>query len=612
MRLLVLIILCTLQLSAMNTSGSDTVWSVVEYNLNSLNYVRAKKILDSISKVKSQDNPQNKIIWHLKYHQYHYRLKDFSSAYDCLEHAEKLSYSIKDSQFLPSILVSKATIVRALGDYDLSSKLTTLASGIAININDSFFMLKVRYVKFVNKLSLIESRYESGYSVPDSLSNYYIRIHNSFVKAYETYSNQYRSDYISVLFNRAIFYSMVKPDSAILLFQDITRISQRENRILPLCNGYSFIGDCYFKIKNYKSSKEYLLKSIAIADKIGDYEVNIKNYETLYKIEKLFDNHEKALHYLEKVLKLKNILDDRHKKGYSLIPKQIRELAVNEMKIKKLEQEQTHLKEREKSNKLLLITTILGSFFILCTVILFSKNIQRKQKLREIYKDQEITKLEFSQLELKNEQSNRELEARTEGYETAQEFIARELHDQVANSIGALKLKLESSLKKDNFNATSKVFIEHLDKIYNRVRNLSHNLYIPDDEETDVIRLIDDFATELQESRNMHISYSIYPEVGGKVLTNKIKKELFLVLRELLINITKHSNAKEIDLNINKFDTEIQVLLSDNGKVNSNTDNQSNGIGIKNIQWRIENLNGKFEVIFNEQIGTQWHITIPI
>lgn len=584
----------------------------VDKYLNSLNYKEAKKLLDSLSEDKLLEKSKGKILLELKYSQYYYMLKDFSNAYSCLINAEKVCYSWKESKYIPLIYMKKSIIFKQLGDNDLSIELSESAYSIAQEINDRQSLLKIKYSRFVLEQDPVEKALEKGEKISDSLIAHLIDMHNRFVKIFEQYQGQFKEEYVKALFNRAIFYSFVKPDSAVLLFQDVTRLCQLENRVLPLCNGYSFIGESYYKIKNYEKSKEYLFKSLAISTKIKDYEVSIKNYTTLYMIEKLNGNVKIALMYLEQIVQMNSILESRHKSGFSLITKQIREISQNELKIKKLEHEQYVLKEKEQSNRLLLIAILLGSIFILFSIFLFSINIQRKQKLRAIKKDQEIFQLEITQLELKNQQSKRELEARTEGYETAQEFIARELHDQVANSIGALKLMFENSIKKSNFDIKSKLFLKYLDDIYNKVRNLSHNMYIPDDDQTDIVGLFDNFAAELQESKNMKISYSIYPEDGMNEMSSLIKKELFLILRELLINITKHSNAIEVDLNINKFESEVQILLSDNGIIDPSKNTNGSGLGVKNIEWRTENLGGKFEVLYNEKIGTQWHMTIPL
>ena len=77
-------------------------------------------------------------------------------------------------------------------------------------------------------------------------------------------------------------------------------------------------------------------------------------------------------------------------------------------------------------------------------------------------------------------------------------------------------------------------------------------------------------------------------------------------------NIIKHANASEISIQLVKHEAELSIVVEDNGKgFNvSKTLNEAGGIGLKNIQSRINFLNGN--VFFDSFPGKGTTVTIEL
>ena len=71
---------------------------------------------------------------------------------------------------------------------------------------------------------------------------------------------------------------------------------------------------------------------------------------------------------------------------------------------------------------------------------------------------------------------------------------------------------------------------------------------------------------------------------------------LFRVLQEVVSNIVKHAKANHVSIQLIRDEKEISMMVEDNGVgFDVNKLNDFDGIGLKNIQSRIEFLNGRVD-----------------
>lgn len=94
-------------------------------------------------------------------------------------------------------------------------------------------------------------------------------------------------------------------------------------------------------------------------------------------------------------------------------------------------------------------------------------------------------------------------------------------------------------------------------------------------------------------------------------MDDKIKHCFLATVKEALSNVHKHSNGNKVWVNINEHPAFYQCIVKDNGtKENAYTKGISApGIGLENIQSRVESLGGKL-LITNDD-GYRLFIMIP-
>jgi len=87
---------------------------------------------------------------------------------------------------------------------------------------------------------------------------------------------------------------------------------------------------------------------------------------------------------------------------------------------------------------------------------------------------------------------------------------------------------------------------------------------------------------------------------------------LYRIVQELLNNTLKHANAKNVNIELNQFDDEINLIYEDDGKGFDIGSIKSNGIGLQNMNNRISSINGHIEFDSKPGVGATAIISIPL
>jgi two-component system NarL family sensor kinase len=88
---------------------------------------------------------------------------------------------------------------------------------------------------------------------------------------------------------------------------------------------------------------------------------------------------------------------------------------------------------------------------------------------------------------------------------------------------------------------------------------------------------------------------------------------LFRVLQECLQNVMKHSEAKNLDINFTYTDNVLSIQIKDDGKgFLIQPAKGSYGLGLMNINNRIQLMNGQITVESSPGTGTVIFIQLPI
>ncbi|AFK05750.1 putative signal transduction histidine kinase (plasmid) [Emticicia oligotrophica DSM 17448] len=90
-----------------------------------------------------------------------------------------------------------------------------------------------------------------------------------------------------------------------------------------------------------------------------------------------------------------------------------------------------------------------------------------------------------------------------------------------------------------------------------------------------------------------------------------IQKHVFLIYKEILVNIIRHAKASFVLIDIEIQKNRITLLIKDNG-VGFDTTEKKKGYGLHSIRRRVERLQGSISIISSKNRGCNISILIDL
>ncbi|MFH1728240.1 MAG: sensor histidine kinase [Pseudomonadota bacterium] len=196
--------------------------------------------------------------------------------------------------------------------------------------------------------------------------------------------------------------------------------------------------------------------------------------------------------------------------------------------------------------------------------------------------------------------------------------ISNSLHDTICQDLALSKIKInkiKKSLDKNNIDFALQDVSELINSLLNKTRALIFDISPPILYELGLEASIEWLAEKIQKEHN--IRTSVYNDKRKKRLDKDLKVFLFQAVRELLINVVKHAQAKNVKININEQNEFIVIELIDDGigiddcKLDTIGD-ETGGFGLFSIKERIFLFNGSFEISGTLNKGTQIKLLAPL
>jgi signal transduction histidine kinase len=208
---------------------------------------------------------------------------------------------------------------------------------------------------------------------------------------------------------------------------------------------------------------------------------------------------------------------------------------------------------------------------------------------------------------------NQEIQmALTEGQNIERKRMAIELHDNINAKIAAAKWVLETINTPDKTMEEKNVIdqlVDTMSDIYEDVRFISHNL-VPKELET---KNLSDIIRQLIQNLNQNQKISFQFGVEGKDdnLDVGLKLQCYAMIMELINNTIKHSGCQHAYIRMQFMPEELKIEVEDDGK-GFDPESVATGVGLKNINARINSLRGKLVFPKITDQGSAIAIYIPL
>lgn len=199
----------------------------------------------------------------------------------------------------------------------------------------------------------------------------------------------------------------------------------------------------------------------------------------------------------------------------------------------------------------------------------------------------------FKTIEEKNHRISSECEMRAI-YEE-RERLAKELHDNIAQTLFLLKV----NLKKGKLNDAQGL----VNSIDSNLRQAIYNLRISPTEHVSFSKRVENCLDDWSTVSGIDIKTSIELAQGYFTPTEEI--QLFSIIQEAFTNVRKHSDASCASLCFHTTPNKWELLIEDNGKGFSTNEVPLNKYGLVMLKERVHKIGATIDISSERDLGTK-------
>jgi signal transduction histidine kinase len=94
-------------------------------------------------------------------------------------------------------------------------------------------------------------------------------------------------------------------------------------------------------------------------------------------------------------------------------------------------------------------------------------------------------------------------------------------------------------------------------------------------------------------------------------LPHDLGVEVLRVLREALVNVRRHSNARRVEVDLCRSRDKMRLSVADNGR-GFDWASVREGVGLSAMRERVRSVSGRLEIDTGPGIGTKVNIEVPL
>jgi len=380
---------------------------------------------------------------------------------------------------------------------------------------------------------------------------------------------------------------------------------------ISISHALSSLANVALKLDNVEAAKSYALQNLAIAESLNTKTARMEALRTLANYYSKIGNAQKAYATLEQVMAIKDsIVSESNIKQVNVLAA-IYETEKQQKEILMLQNEKERQQEAVRQKNRLNMIFIASIIVLLFIGYLGYTNFKRGQQIAR--DQQELQQKRIAELEKDKQLIT--IDAMLKGQEEERSRIAKDLHDGLGSLLSGTKLSFmnvrENIPLTPETNAMFDKSLSMLDNTIGDLRKVAQNLMPEALVKFGLQEALRDFCNSIQSSTDIKVVYQQFGE--KRKLNNTAEVFIYRMVQELVVNILKHAKATEIMVQLMMDENSTSLTVEDNGKgFDLNTLQHKNGAGIRNINYRVQYLNGTLDIDTTPGSGTSVNIQLPI
>lgn len=376
------------------------------------------------------------------------------------------------------------------------------------------------------------------------------------------------------------------PQKRINCFEELIKNQKQINNYEGIVRSKINLSISYNELGNCKKSLSVLDSALALVPLIEDHYLLMEVYRkysfTLFECDKF-----KEAYVARKKYELfKDSLFNLEKQQTILELNEKYQTKQKEEEIKTLTVQQKNDQLVIQRQRLLIISIFSISLFVLTISFFLFVQYKKRQKSKK-------------EKELQNQK------------EAERTRIARDMHDEIGAGLTRIvmlseQVKMHLQSGKELKNGITDTF----NKIGTESRELSYNLgeiiwaLNPKNDSFDTLcAYIRSYAYDYLDDSNISCNISFPENIPTIPISPEQRRNVFLVIKEVLNNIVKHSGTEETEITLSIHEKSFSITIKDKGK-GMKEDNSNSGNGLVNMAKRTKELGGTFKIESKTGEGT--------
>jgi two-component system, NarL family, sensor histidine kinase DesK len=396
------------------------------------------------------------------------------------------------------------------------------------------------------------------------------------------------------------YYSKKKQldSSNVYAYKAIARINTAPQPFDRIEKAYLVLLDNYIVLGDYKKAQQELIaakKKIDTASMLKDDKISLLEKE--YLITKKVGSIPETLNTLEQ-------LNTLQKENFAAA--KTKQLLNHEKELKQLAAENTISQKNLEIRKQQLLSIVMGLISILSLVIVVLIYLYlRKRKHLELIRLQQIQRTaerekEQALLQFQIEERNR---------------IAHEMHDDLGSTLTTVQMGL-ALLEQEPSNKDHLSMIDRAtEALSNQMNEIIWSLNVRNDHLYSLLDYFSKYAKDFLGNVGIHLQIDAPKLHNDHPVSGIWRRGVYLTLKELLNNIVKYAQAKNVVIRLDVDGSMLQIVVQDDGVGINHSQatlgsKRQGGNGLQNIKQTIEQLKGTID--WKDDKGTETIIHIPI
>lgn len=426
-----------------------------------------------------------------------------------------------------------------------------------------------------------------------------------YTKALELYSNALKiykinadEQRISMVFNNlAIVYKYLKNyPEAIKNYNAALALSEKLGDKFMLAANQTNLGNVYALIGDYKKSLALCLLANKNAKDIDAKGVIIESYDGISTAYEKLHQFSEALKY-RKLHEIEKESFINLERSNQLAEMQVKfETQKKEAEIQFLNQE-TKIRDLKIIKQASLLTKknyqISAFLFLMMGLFIIAYFWKKSQNLKNILVSEKIIK-------------------ETEEHERIR--IAKDIHDDLGSGLSKINFLSEIISQKTGhlpeIQNNSQAVQETAKKMIENMRDLIWALNPENTTIANLLARMREYATDYLEDYPIEIQNEFPENPPQTPISKESHRELFMVVKESLNNIVKHSKATKVNFTTKITSDLLELSIKDNG-IGFHKSIIKNGNGLRNMQTRLQSIDGVCDIISENERGTEIKVCVP-